>query len=224
LDGCILHRKTINIERVGKSDNIFEANCEWGLTVAPIQFNTTGGSVKITQPITRRGRYPSPLCAVGDIETFLPINAPIGMTTDGEPEGVEITVPQFSWTESYEFNISYIDFAYAMVLYQITGCINASPFRGFNAQEVLFMGASGGRQKDSTIAEISFDFQANPNATGLTIAPITGIAKYGWDYLWVSYTEMDNGAGGRRYKAPMGAYVDQVYRTADFSLLGIGTS
>jgi hypothetical protein len=222
LDGCILHRKTISIQRSGKSDDVFEATCEWGLTVAPIQFNTAGGTVKITQPLARLGRYPSPLC--GNVDLFLPEDAPIGLTTDGEAEGCEITCPIFSWSESYEFNISYIDFAYAMTLYGITGCVNLYPFRGFAAGEVLFMGANGGRQKDSIVAEITFEFQASPNATGLSIPPITGIAKGGWDYLWVVYSESDTGTGGRRYKAPMGAIVDRVYRQADFSVLGIGTT
>jgi hypothetical protein len=220
IDGCTLHRKTISIERQGKADDIWEATCEWGLKVAPIVFDTTGGTTKVTQPLYRRGRYPSALCS--NLNLQAPADMPIGETNDGEPQGCEITIPQFSWSETVEFNISFVDFAYAMTLYGLTGKVNNASFRGFAAGEVLFLGASGGRQKDETLCDIQFNFAASPNVTGLTVEPISGIAKYGWDYLWIKYEENDN--GGIRYKAPIAAIVDQVYPTGDFSLLGIGTS
>lgn len=219
VDGCILYRNTITIERQGKADDIWEAEVEWGLKVSPLTFDTTGGTAKITEPYYRRGRYLAP--SETDMN-LLPANAPIGHTSEGEPEGVEIVVPAFAWTETHTFHISQITFAYAMTIYNITGRVNAGSFRGFSAGEVLFKGASGGNQKNETEADVQYNFEAQPNVTGLTVGEITGVSKYGWDYLWCIYTEDDNAA--MRYKKASGCYVDQVYRTADFSALQIGTS
>lgn len=218
VDGCILYRNTITIERQGKANDIWEAEVEWGLRVSPLTFDTTGGTAKVTEPFYRRARYAAP----GENLAGLPTNAPIGHTGDGEPEGVDIVVPSFAWTETHTFHISQITFAYAMTLYNITGRVNNAAFRGFAAGEVLFKGASGGNQKNETEADVQFNFEAQPNVTGLTVGEITGISKYGWDYLWCLYSEDENGE--MRYKKAKGCYIDQVYKTAAFSALGIGTN
>ena len=135
-------------------------------------------------------------------------------------DGVDITIPAFAWTETYTFPVENITWAYVCTIAGITGCVNNSPFRTFAAGEVLFMGASGGSQKNDSEADIQFRFSASPNSSNLSVGGITGIAKYGWEYLWVAHRD-DIDQQGRRCKVAAGAYAETVYRTANFSGLGI---
>ena len=57
---------------------------------------------------------------------------------------------------------------------------------------------------------------------GLTIGDITGIVKSGWAYLWLRYQEVEDTTAKMLIQKPIAAYVEQVYREGDFSLLGIG--
>ena len=100
------------------------------------------------------------------------------------------------------------------------GRTNAASFRGFPEGQVLFLGTNGGSDATSLI-EITFEFQASPDVTDLTIGPISGITKPGWAYLWVKY---DDGASeNSAVKVPKAVYVEQVYQEGDFSGLGIPT-
>jgi hypothetical protein len=59
--------------------------------------------------------------------------------------------------------------------------------------------------------------------TGLAVGPITGIAKKGWEYLWVRYADVEDTGAKMLVKRPIAAYVEQVYEYANFAGLGIGT-
>ena len=49
---------------------------------------------------------------------------------------------------------------------------------------------------------------------------ITGIAKKGWDYLWIRYEDSDNLAAKSLIKKPASVHVEQVYDTGNLSLIG----
>jgi hypothetical protein len=70
---------------------------------------------------------------------------------------------------------------------------------------------------------ITFNFAGSPNTASQTIGDITGISKYGWDYLWVRYADFVDSFAYSLVKRPIGVYVERVYQPADFSDLGIGT-
>ena len=91
------------------------------------------------------------------------------------------------------------------------------------AGECLFLGASGSKRGEEDW-EITFRFAASPNRTGITVGDITGIAKKGWEYLWVRYADAEDAAAKALVKKPVAVYVEKVYEDGDFSGLGIGTS
>ena len=109
--------------------------------------------------------------------------------------------------------------------------MNNATFRGLAAGECLFLGASGtlhGTEfTDGTSGggdwEITYRFAASPNKTGITIGSISGIAKKGWEYLWVRYADVEDMNAMAMVKRPVAAYVEQVYESADFSSLDIGS-
>jgi hypothetical protein len=136
---------------------------------------------------------------------------------DGENvQGVDITVPQFSWKETHL--LESVDAAYFGTIFSCTGKVNDGSFRGFSAGEVLFLGANGSRKRSGEW-EITFSFSASQNLTSQTIGGIVNINKGGWEYLWVRYAEDVD--GNRLIRKPVAVYVEKVYEEADFDDLDL---
>jgi len=191
-------------------------------------FDTGGGTQHITQAIgtPEERRYPASGPNAAPDQT-----GAIGV--DGNSvQGVDIVVPALQWTESYDVPSAYISSAYIRSLAELTGTVNNSTFRGFAADEVLFVGASGAQDWDEEKGDgpwnLSFKFVQSPNAGAgstlppLTIGSISGIQKKGHEYLWVRYE--DAVTGNALIKKPRAVYVNPVYRRASFAGLGIGVN
>jgi len=147
----------------------------------------------------------------------------IGATAENV-EGVDITTPVYNWSETHFIPDSAMTNAYRGKLFHATGTTNASAFKGFAAGECLFLGASGSKRADEDW-EVTFRFSSSPNKTGITVGDIQGIAKKGWEYLWVTYTPTELTVAGKKYlrQIPLFAYVEKVYEESDFADLAIGT-
>lgn len=178
-------------------------------------FDTTGGTQHMTQAFA---------------ETKYGANAPdqkkaIGVDSNGV-NGVDVVTPQLQWQESYDVPNSYVTSSWIRGVAGVTGTTNNGSFRGFEAGEVLFVGCSGSQEWDDQKGRgpwsLSFRFVASKNVTGEVIGDISGVAKKGHEYLWVRYEDaVDSNV---LLKKPKAVYVNKVYREADFSALGIGTS
>ena len=130
-------------------------------------------------------------------------------------------MPVYNFSETHYIAAENVTQAYKAILFALTGRLNAAPFRGFAAGEVLFLGASGSKRGEEDW-EITFRFAASPNVSGLSVGNITGIIKRGWDYLWVRYEDVEDTAAKAIVKRPVAAYVERVYYDGDYSALGIG--
>jgi len=175
-------------------------------------FDTGGGTLHITQSIANVGRYPP---------DAVDHHGAIGVH-GGAVEGVDITVPVYNFSETHYLDEAYVTGAYKLMLFDLTGKVNNATFKGLPAGTVLFLGASGSRRSE-TDWEITFRFAASPNRTNITIGNITGIRKKGWEYLWVTYKDEEDGSSAELAKNIKAVYVEQVYEYGDFSQLGIGT-
>ena len=183
-----------------------------------ISGSTTGGTAKILVSKATIARY-----AAGG-ETALDFKQSIGVTREGEVQGVEIVVPAMQFTIDYTQPKAVITVNYSKLLEELTGTVNNSTFFGRPAGEVLFMGSdfSQGTKADPTC---SYKFLRLPNIAGATIGALTGIAKLGHEYLWIYFEEApDPAAKNRLAKRPKYAYFERVYDLTDFSALAIGTS
>ena len=174
-------------------------------------FETGGGTQRITQSLRTVQRY-------GDAPDH---QGAIGVS-QSQVEGTDIVIPTFSWSETHYF--AQLPWSYRRLLSDLSGTVNERSFRGFEPGEVLFRGASGSRRGDTNDQpwEVSFSFSASANVTDLAVGDVTGIEKRGFEYLWIRYQAADDEVSGSRVQRPVGAYVEQVYATADFSRLGIG--
>jgi len=183
-------------------------------------FDTTGGTQHITQ-----AEYEVPYPGGAPFQSFA-----IGV--DGQSvNGVDIVVPQLSWTETYDVKSAYVTAAYIKTVAGLTGTTNNASFRSFPTGEVLFLGCSGQQEWDEQKGDgpwsLSYRFVASPNCgsgqtrPAITIGSITGINKKGHEYLWVRYE--DDVQSDTLLKKPKHVYVNRVYPEGNFSGLGIGS-
>jgi hypothetical protein len=178
------------------------------------QFDTSGGTAHFT---VARG------------EQRYGANAPdmkkaIGVDGD-KVNGVDVVIPALQWSETYDVPSLLITNAYIKTLADVTGTVNSSAFRSFDADEVLFVGASGQQQWDEEKGDgpwnLTFKFVASNNEANLSMGGIDGISKKGHEYLWAYFD--DTVANNKLIKTPKFVYVNQIYRRTSFSQLGIGS-
>lgn len=176
-------------------------------------FDTSGGTRHITQSI--RTVSASGPKASNDLEGV------IGF--DGrDVKGVDITIPAFHFSETHLLPKSAITTSYQQKIFALTGKVNQYTFKGFQAGEVLFLGAAGSR-RDANYWELQFRFAAMKNQSNLSVGGIGGINKEGWEYLWVQYGHDVDEDKSLLIKKPTAVYVEQVYEKEHFGGLGIGT-
>lgn len=179
-------------------------------------FDTTGGTFKILQSKSTSNKYAASGTAP-DMKGAINANSE-------SVDGVDITISQYGFSETHYLADTDVTDTYKGILYALTGSVCDASFKGCAEGEALFLGARG-QKRGRGDWEITFNFAGSPNVTGLSIGDITGIAKKGWEYLWVWYTKKTQGSGANKIltQVPKFVYVEVVYDEKDLSLLGIGT-
>ena len=178
-------------------------------------FDTGGGTSRILQSLGTINSYAPPGFVAPDFQGAIGVS-------DDRVEGVDIPARVFQFTETYYFADGVVNDTYKQTLFLMTGRFNNAGFRFFDAGECLLMGVSGAKRGDEQWG-ITFRFAGNPNITGATVGSITGIDKFGWDYLWVRHAEFEDTFAFCLVKRPIAAYIERVHEPGDFSTLGIGT-
>jgi len=205
--------QSIHIEQIG--NYLWDGSVRYGLRKPPetgesrFSFDTTGGMQHITQSRRTVNKYAAPGKTAGDFK------GAIGVTTDAV-EGVDITIPVYSFSETHYIATATVTPAYKSALYQLTGKTNDGAFREFAEGECLFMGAAGSKRGEEDW-EISFNFAASPNVTDLSVGDIHNIQKKGWEYMWVRYADAEDDAAKMLVKKPIAVYIEEVYKPSDFS-------
>lgn len=203
------------------------AMCVWHVTVpytspdkpssetydSTFSFDISGETQHITQSIATIAKYPS-----GTAPDF---KGAINVSDDGI-DGADIFAGSFAFGETHFFDDTAITSAYKLTLAGLCFKVNNATFRGHAAGTVLFTGANGSRRGTGKW-EITYNFRVLENATGLSIGGITGIAKKGWELLWVRYKPEKDATANVITRVPEAVYVEQVYDTVDFAGIGIGT-
>jgi len=186
-----------------------------------ITFDTTGSKEKITQAKEHLRSYArADPNLVGPPPPAPDFKGAIGVTDDGV-DGVEITLPRLGFTFTRYLPASEITGDYVRTLRGLTGCVNDAQFFGFDAGEVLFLGATGS-QRGLEDVEINYRFEASLNREDLMVGDIGPITKGGWEYLWIRYESYEDKAAKRLVRRPASVHVERVYDAADFSQLGLG--
>jgi hypothetical protein len=210
-----------------EGEDLWYATVRYGLTTGGgaaqtgqelFSFRTGGGTQRITQSLETIQRYPE---TGGTPDADVPdYKGAIGVSGD-TVEGVEIPVPVFEFSITKYFTDAQVTPTLRQAWFLLAARMNNATFQGFAAGELLFLGVNGARRGSGAQAdwEITFDFAASQNQTGLAVGDITGISKLGWDYLWVDYRPVVD--AGRTVLVPKYAFVERVFGFGDFSLLGL---
>ena len=173
------------------------------------RFNTGGGTEHITQS---RGTVASYGSGAPDF------GGAIGVADSGV-EGVDIVSPVYNFSETH-----YLATINKSTYANLTGKVNNASFKGFAAGEVLLLGVEGEKRDGVDDWELTFNFAASPNRANITVGSITGIAKKGWEYMWVRYAYDKDATAKAVLQKPVNIYIEKVYEEGDFGLLGIGTT
>jgi hypothetical protein len=179
-----------------------EATLRWG-------FDTAGGSIRVTHS-KGTNRFPN---------TGPDFNGAI-QVQNGEPQGADLVIPALKLTATYRWPKNTVTTTYVNALASLSGTTNSSGFHGYAAGELLFLGASG-EIVPNIPTEITYQFAASANATGLSIGAISGIAKKGHELLWVLFEDDEDTTAKRLTKKPLCAYVERVYTEASWGAMGI---
>jgi len=178
-------------------------------------FDTTGQTQHITQALEHITEY-----ADGPKESH---GGTIGVTENGDIEGVDVPCAGFKWTENWQLLLASYGWTYSTILGEITGSVNSTAFRGFDADTVMFMGATGSQStKDPLLLDITYSFEHSKSVTGQTVGPIPAVAKKGWEYAWVEYVTTPGAVAKRLLRTPRQVNVERVSYREDFAVLGIG--
>lgn len=178
-------------------------------------FDTTGGSIHITQAQAEVARYPAATAP----------NQGGAIAVDGdEVKGTEIVIPAMKININFRHPLGIITIPRAKFLAGITGTVNSDQFLTFAPGEVLFLGARGSDGTDAE-ATVSYQFAMASNTVGQTIGSITGIAKKAWEVAWVRYKDSIVVADGKDLpvREPKFVYINRVYEEIPLAAsLGFG--
>jgi len=154
----------------------------------------------------------------------------------GQPEGVEVPSPQFSFTV-LRIIADPLPQYYANALELLTGKVNSdvvvlnvtSIVYVFQVGELRFMGATGGKKiNESWEITLKFEVSRNADNTGASLPELSfgsganlieHVQKNGWDYLWISYFSKIDPVSHRDVPVPAQVNVEKVSDYAPLTVL-----
>lgn len=173
-------------------------------------FDTSGATEHVTQSLNTRLSIKAGGGAASDFKQA------IGVSKDGVA-GADRVAPKFEFSITRELN--FVNLEYLRTLRRMTGRVNEATFLGFAAYEVLFMGASGTVGADGK-CKVTWKFAAGLNQTGVEVSDeITLSSVRAWEHVWCAYGQSVD--GDLIVSRPVAAYVEEIYRPADFASLGV---
>jgi hypothetical protein len=173
-----------------------------------LSFDTSGATINLKYSKETVSAYPGGV----DKDKFQNL---IGVNGDNV-EGADVVIPALKITVHFRHPLGVIGLPTIKNLARATGKINSGTFLTFAAREVLFLGATG-QEGSETETEVAYQYAMSENADGLTIGDIVGIAKAGWDLVWIRYK--DEVVGDTQVKQPKEVFVERVYDATDFPLI-----
>lgn len=148
----------------------------------------------------------------------------INVGQDGKADGVEIPDPAVVLTVTRQFD--YMTWGYVDRVYDCCFRTNAAALFARAAGQLMLTGASFRVEKGAKVS-VTYKFGVDKGETDIPIgttaagAAVT-VDRGPWEYLWFAYKD-DKKAGDTRLSLTViGAYVEQLVTSADYSVLGLG--
>lgn len=209
-------------------DGIWEISCSWETfrpkeptpasstfseAVPEFAFSFALSSEKVVKPIGSQSVYKR----TSDSGTTPSIQL-IGDQGDGKPPaGVDLLVPEISFSEKRYLRRSYWTESVRNEFLRMIGKVSSTPFRSFDAGEVLCAGISGaGRGRDDIELQISYRVREN---TTISVSGFPSFDKLGWQYLWPRHYLKTQGTEKIVTQEIQYLCLADVFLEADFSVL-----
>lgn len=158
-----------------------------------------------------------------------PVGEDLLVNFDGTTvNGVDIDAPVTMLTEDHTFTESEFSPSFRAALAANVKKVNLDIWRGYEAESVLFDGASATKRGKRWYVSFRFRIRVGFTNKPFSIVNQAGAAqaesvtKKGWDYIWFSMTKQPILANTKVQIAPTSIHVAKVYDTLDFETLGIG--
>jgi hypothetical protein len=184
-----------------------------------LNYDCGGGTRHVVQAINQTKVYPSN-DTTDDAGGMIGWNGKSG----SEAEFAGVDMPAANMRLGYTKTVSVHKLASVEYMKTVAACVgkvNATPFRGWDVGELMFLGTSYSTpMRGAGRISVTFNFQANPNQTNATVAGHSVGAKKGFQYLW-SRSKTKNNTSGKPVIDIEGIYRSDVVEVADFSRLGI---
>lgn len=191
---------------------------------ASFAFDTTGGTQHVVLSLETIANIKKTADS-DDVRDYLQL---IGWNGE-EPEGVDIVVPKCSFTLKRQVPLAKWNPTYYGKLYSLTGKINDAIFGvtinatsySYAAGEVLFLGARGDEKLNQAYVDVEYLFAVSMNKT-FGAGDMVGFPAFtvkGWEYMWVTYEEVDQAGAISRVGRPKSIHVERLYDTGDFQTL-----
>jgi hypothetical protein len=179
---------------------------------AEYTFQTGGGTRHVTQGYADVASFAAPGFVAPDFQGAINV-------TEDKVEGADFPDSRYEFSETHYFDDATVTDAYKFLLVQYSGrTMNSATFRGLAAGECMLLGVTGSKRGDERWS-LTFSFAGSPNVTGLTVGPITGISKLGWDYLWIRHAIFEDSTAFALVSRPVSAHVVRVLVPVDYANL-----
>jgi len=185
-------------------------------------FDTTGATGEIE--VVQKGRETKEIPAGGSPGDYPDMRGVIKVEPD-RIGSAEIVMPALRLTYRTRLPKELATIQWIKDVASITGTTNDSAFYSFEAGELLFLGVQG-EQSSRSDPECLFSFSASKNQKNLVYETIDGdvtLDKDGHEFLWFWFGMDEDTTAKVVRPQPKAVYVNQVYDSSDFSILGIGT-
>jgi hypothetical protein len=194
-----------------------------------LSFDDDGNSISFTFSGTTSGATQTVTQGIGYASYGTGPNyaGAINVDKDGV-SGVEIVIPKLEFQIEKTIETGAANglskwFEYTRKILSLTGTVNGGPMWGFGLRELLFLGADFSAKGGGSVS-YTFKFVASPNrlsslGNAISVGNVSGIEKFGHDYLWVDYAAEES--SGFVIRTPRTVHVHRVYADGDFSILGI---
>lgn len=183
---------------------------------ASVSFSCGATTIHITEAYEQTQIYGNPQNA----HKFIGWNGKEG--DDSQIDGVDVQMGEMSETYTKTMRRSDVySTTYRRQLHKLVGKVNNAPFFGWEAGEVMFMGASFSapvKGDGSDLVEVSFNFSIQLNEKDYSFEG-KKISKKGFEYVWsIQETYTENKRPVAKVKA---AWKAVVVKSANFAVLGL---
>lgn len=207
-----IYKIAVRYEKIRSRNGLSAGDRQWSFNVHTGKVHTNEAVALIKRVSGENAVAPDPGISVG-------WNGKKGIYS--QISGIDTAVMEMRERCTATYLPSSITSSFKRGIMELTGKVNSNAFHGWNAGEVLFLGAVQGNEfensQGTTLVNIYYDFAIRPNTANYMVSNIDIGAVKGWHHVW----NIANSSPAQQQLSIAGIYVSQIYQEASFNSLGL---